>query len=158
MLSTCPTELVALDNNAPTLWSKLLRRIKVTISQGEIIEDHRGWILRSFGLPDLLFRLECQQKREQGRQDERARARIWFHIAESCSAGESIPELTAENKYVLNPWIVTRELKHPNPRLEMLSGNSRPTEEPAKPKRKRPSAVAKEAVWGKKALSRAAGV
>src|SRR5579872_2785564 len=123
MKPECPAQLMALDSNAAILWPKLLKRAQVTIDRGqdEIVPDQRGMILSGLGLPDLLFRLECQRQRERGGpEDELARAKIWFHIAESCVPGDSVPDLTGDNRYLLNPWIVTA-LKYPNPRLAALS-------------------------------------
>lgn len=120
----CPNELLALDSNAATLWPKLRKKAKVTIDRelNEIVPDQRGSILKGIGLPDLLFRLECQRQREKGgRQDELARARIWFHVSEACAPGDFIPDLTSDSRYLLNPWIVSSSLKYPNLKLERLS-------------------------------------
>src|SRR5713226_1848630 len=100
MIAACPEELITLDENALVLWPKLLKRAGVTIAHGEIFLHRRGIILKNFGLPDLLFRLECQKQRERGgSQDERARARMWFHVAEASASGESIPDVSGENRY-----------------------------------------------------------
>jgi hypothetical protein len=107
-LAICPSELVALDPNAEMLWSKLLRAVGVTVSKGEHIEEGRAWILRTFGLPSLLQRL-------QPGMSERQRARIWWREAAACSEGESIPDLTPENFHVLNRWIASAEHKYQYP-------------------------------------------
>ncbi len=107
-LAICPSELIALDPNAERLWPKLLRTVKVIISKGEHIEERRAKILRTFGLPSLLERL-------QPGMSERQRARIWWREAAACSEGESIPDLTPENLHVLNPWIVSAEHKYQHP-------------------------------------------
>src|SRR5260370_1258898 len=60
-LALCPQEILALDRNAETLWRVLLRKVGITVSKGEHIEDKRAWILRNFGLPDLANRLAVQQ-------------------------------------------------------------------------------------------------
>ena len=107
-LAICPSELIALDPNAEMLWPKLLRTVGVTISKGEHIEERRAWILRNFGLPALLQRL-------QPGMSERQRARIWWREAAACSEGESMPDLTPENFHVLNRWMVSAEHKYPRP-------------------------------------------
>src|SRR5260370_36563202 len=48
-LATCPPELLSLDVNATTLWPVLLRKVSVTISKGEHIEDRRALKRRQFG-------------------------------------------------------------------------------------------------------------
>jgi hypothetical protein len=124
MKTQCPQELLALDFNSPNLWPKLLKRAQVTIDggQNEIVADKRGMILSGIGLPDLMFRLDCQRQREKdGAQNELSRARIWFHVAEACAPGDSVPDLNSENRYLLNPWIIKQELKYPNPRLAALN-------------------------------------
>src|SRR5713101_2990506 len=89
-LATCPPELLALDLNATTLWPVLLRKVGVTISKAEHIEDKRAWMLRNFGVDDLSNRLAVQQTREHGGpQDDSARAMIWRHVAEASSPGDS---------------------------------------------------------------------
>jgi hypothetical protein len=118
-IPACPAELLALDRNAHVLWAKLLKKAGVVCDQGQVILDKRGTILLRIGLPDLLFRLECQRVRECGSQDEYARARIWFHVAEACAPGDSIPDI-GERLYLLNPWIVTAQ-KFLDPGLERLN-------------------------------------
>jgi hypothetical protein len=119
----CPAELLALDRNAAQLWPKLLKKSGATVDRTtkEIVQDRRGSILCGIGVPDLVFRLECQREREKGgAQNEVARAKIWFHIAEACAPGDSIPDLTSDNRYLLNPWIVTKALKFPDPRFQAV--------------------------------------
>jgi hypothetical protein len=113
-LAVCPKELTELDPNAAVLWPKLLRKVGVTISRGEHIEERRALILRSFGLPSLLQRLTSGMS-------ERDRARIWWRECAACSEGDSIPDLTAENMHQLNPWIVTASEKYPDPRAARLA-------------------------------------
>jgi hypothetical protein len=114
-LAICPPELAAIDPNAETLWPKLLRKVGVTISKGEHIEERRAWTLRNFGLPSLLQRLRPGMT-------ERERARVWWREAIACSEGESeIPNLSEENIYYLNPFIVTPAEKYPDPRASRLA-------------------------------------
>src|SRR5260370_41919567 len=121
-LATCPTELLALDANAPTLWPVLLRKVGVTISKGEHIEDKRAWILRNFGVDDLSNRLAVQQTREHGGpQDELARPMIWRHGAEASSPGETIADITAQNMYLLNAFIVAKAKSFASPRHSLRS-------------------------------------
>jgi len=115
-LATCPTELLALDANATTLWPVLLRKVGVTISKGEHIEDKRAWMLRNFGVDDLTNRLAVQQTREHGGpQDELARAMIWRHVAEASSPGDSIADITGQNMYLLNAFIVAKGKRFASP-------------------------------------------
>jgi hypothetical protein len=114
-LAACPGEIIALDAHAETLWPVLLKKIGVTISQGEHIEDKRAWVLRNFGVDDLVNRLDIQQKREHGSQDHIARAKIWRHVAEACLPGDSISDLTASNMYLLNAFIVAKEKRFATP-------------------------------------------
>jgi hypothetical protein len=107
-LAICPSELIAFDPNAEMLWPKLLRTVGVTVSKGEHIEERRAWILRNFGLPALLQRLQPGML-------ERQRAQIWWREAAACSEGESIPDLTPENLHVLDRWIVSAEHKYQRP-------------------------------------------
>jgi hypothetical protein len=118
-IPACPAQLLALDTNSHVLWPKLLKKAGVVCAQGQVIPDKRGIILLRIGLPDLLFRLECQRARECRSQDEYARARIWFHVAEACAPGDSIPDI-GERLYLLNPWIVTAQ-KFLDPGLERLN-------------------------------------
>lgn len=121
--AACPPELQVLDRNAAHLWTKLLKKSGATVdkSTNEIVQDKRGATLCGIGVPDLVFRLQCQREREKGGpEDEVARARIWFHVAEACAPGDSIPDLTAENRYLLNPWIVTKALKFADPRVALV--------------------------------------
>lgn len=115
-LATCPIELFPLDVNAATLWPVLLRKVGVTISRGEHIEDKRAWVLRNFGVGDLANRLSVQQKRENGGpQDDLARAVIWRHISDACLPGEAISDLTESNRYLLNPFILPKAKRFPTP-------------------------------------------
>ena len=132
----CPSEILALDANAKHLWPLFVKKAGVTIDKAEwqIIEDRRGSILKGIGIPDLIFRLSCQRQREKyGRQNEVARSRIWRHVAEACAPGDSIPDLSSDNLYSLNPWIVTKKLKFPDPRAERLRSHE---EEEKKPNRR----------------------
>lgn len=96
------------DENADELYPKLVGAADITIDRttGEIFRDKRGEIFLGIGIPDLLFRLECQQTREQkaGRPpDGIARARIWRHVAEACKPGDAIADITHD--YQLNNWL-----------------------------------------------------
>lgn len=112
-LASCPPELLALDVNAETLWRVLQKRVGITISKGEHIEDKRAWILRNFGVPSLMQRL-------QPGMTERQRARVWWRECAACSEGDTVPDLTAENLHNLNAWIVTASEKYPDPRPARL--------------------------------------
>jgi hypothetical protein len=115
-LATCPVELTALDVNASALWSVLLKKVGVTISRGEHIEDRRAWMLRNFGVHDLARRFSVQHQRENGGpQDDVARARIWRHVAEACLPGDSIADITPQNMYLLNAFIVSKERRFASP-------------------------------------------
>lgn len=118
----CPIDVLALDQHATQLWPRLLKKSGAIVDRetNEIVQDKRGAILCGIGVPDLVFRLECQREREKGGpENEVSRARIWFHVAEACAPGDSIPDLTADNRYLLNPWIVTKALKCPDPRVDL---------------------------------------
>jgi hypothetical protein len=106
--------LKVLDKNAEDLFPKLLKHCGVTLDRktGECIEDHAYHLLFDIGIPELIFRLECQQTREQrsdAPQDELARAKMWRHVAEaskpmSSKTGDgSISDIN--DKTVLNPWL-----------------------------------------------------
>src|SRR5260370_8488714 len=126
-LATSTTELLDMDANAPTLWPVLLRKVGVTISKGEHIEDKRAWILRNFGVDDLSNRLAVQQTREHGGpQDDLARAMIWRHVAEASSPGETIADITAQNMYLLNRFIVAKAKPFASP-LDRLPSHGAPT-------------------------------
>jgi hypothetical protein len=115
-LTECPVEVLVLDSNSASLWPVLLKKVGVTISKGEHIEDRRAWMLRNFGVDDLANRLSVQQKRENGGpQDDVARARIWRHVAEACLPGDSISDLTTNNAYLLNAFIVTKAKRFATP-------------------------------------------
>lgn len=112
-LAVCPPEILAVDANAATLWPVLLRKVGITISKGEHIEDRRAWILRNFGVPSLVQRLRPGMT-------ERERARVWWRECAACSEGDTIPDLTADSLHNLNPWIVTKADKYPDPRAARL--------------------------------------
>ena len=79
------------------LWPKLLRRST---------PNH----LRRFGIPDLAFRLVCQEEREGrngGHPDLRARAIIWHHVAAQCSEGKS--EVQTPTEQELRRWMSGKE-------------------------------------------------
>lgn len=131
----CPTEILALDRNAALLWPKLLKKSGATVDRGtnQIVQDKRGAILDGIGVPDLVFRLQCQHDREKGGpENELARAKIWFHVAEACVPGDSIPDLTGDNRYLLNPWIVTKALKYPDPRAQLVREEPTPEKKPSR--------------------------
>ena len=120
-----PPEILALDTNAETLWHVLLKKVGVTISKGEHIEDKRAWILRNFGVPDLAYCLSIRQEIENGGpQDDVACAVIWRHVAEASSPGDSITDLSDQNRFLLNPFIVPKDKKFANP-LAVLHNESR---------------------------------
>jgi hypothetical protein len=114
-LAVCPSSMLALDANATILWPVLLKKVGVTISKGEHIEDKPAWRLRNFGADDLAHRLSVQQQRENGPQDDIARAKIWRHVSEACQPGDSISDLTAANMYQLNAFIVPRDKRFATP-------------------------------------------
>jgi len=115
----CAPEILALDRNAEALWAKLLRRSKIVLDQkGQVLDlnGRRAAVIRGFAIPDLQARLEAQAKREAaGPQDDLARARIWWHVAEAAAPGDSIPEMSEASAYQLNPFIVPAELRFPFP-------------------------------------------
>ncbi|MGH9684460.1 MAG: hypothetical protein ACRD4S_12730 [Candidatus Acidiferrales bacterium] len=116
-LVSCPPELSALDPNAKTLWLIFLKRVGFHIDgQGDVIENEtrRADIVRRFGVQSLMQRLSVAK-------DEISRARIWWRECMACSEGDSIPDLSLENMYVLNPFILTKELKFKNERLAALN-------------------------------------
>ncbi|PWT79024.1 MAG: hypothetical protein C5B59_00500 [Bacteroidetes bacterium] len=101
--------------HAEQLFPKLLDAVGVIIDRetGEIVKDKAGSLLLGFGIPDLLFRLECQQQRERKHgleQDSAARAKIWRHIAEASKpmanpkSGEGSIADVAEG-WQLNNWL-----------------------------------------------------
>jgi hypothetical protein len=112
-LASCPPEILALDANGETLWRVLLRKVGITISKGEHIEDRRAWILRNFGVPSLLQRLRPGMS-------ERERARVWWRECAACSEGENIPDLTTDSLHNLNTWIAAKGEKYPDPRAARL--------------------------------------
>jgi hypothetical protein len=126
-LGVCPEELKQQDPNAEIFWFRLLKKVGVVISRGEHIETRCAWIVRNLGLPSLLQRLKPGMT-------EQERARVWWREAAACSEGESVPDLTAENLCVLNPWIVSASHKFPRPakslddcaRLDVVPRRGRP--------------------------------
>jgi hypothetical protein len=115
-LAECPSSILAADANAPALWRVLIKKVGVTISKGEYIEDRRAWTLLNFGVDDLANRLAIQQQREKGGpQDDIARAKMWRHVSEACLPGDSISDLTASNLYLLNAFIVPRDKRYASP-------------------------------------------
>jgi hypothetical protein len=114
-LALCPPNILALDANATILWPVLLKKVGVTISKGEHIEDKTAWRLRNFGVDDLADRLSIQQQREKGLQDDISRAKIWRHVSEACQPGDSISDLNVSNMYLLNAFIVPRDKRFPTP-------------------------------------------
>ena len=116
-LAVCPNELVSLDSNAIILWPSFLKRVGLHLNRsGEVIENdgHRADIVRRFAVQSLIQRLPRAK-------DERSRARVWWRESIACSDGESdLPELTPEKLYVTNSFIVTAELKYPDPRTARL--------------------------------------
>lgn len=117
-LAVCPEGLKALDPNAVTLWAVFLKRVGLHVnSRGEVIENdgRRADIVRRFGVRSLLDRLPAMKS-------ERDRARIWWRETIACSEGESdIPDLSAANLHVLNPFIISPEQKYPDPRVARLA-------------------------------------
>jgi len=102
------------EQHVDELYPKLLDAVGIQIDRetNEIVKDKAGSLLIGFGIPDLLFRLDCQQQREakQGReQDSVARARIWRHIAEASKpmankgSEGSISDINEE--WQLNHWL-----------------------------------------------------
>ena len=133
-LAECPPNILALDANATILWPVLLKKVGVTISKGEHIEDKPAWRLRNFGVDDLAHRLSMQQQRENGPQDDISRAKIWRHVSEACQPGDSISDLTGSNMYLLNAFIVPRDkrfatpldaLRHTSPQKPVRCANER---------------------------------
>lgn len=51
---------------------------------------------------------------------ERERARVWWRECAACSEGDAIPDLSADSLHNLNPWIVTKTEKYPDPRAARL--------------------------------------
>jgi hypothetical protein len=117
-LTTCPAEIAALDPNAENLWPVFLRRtgVSMSVDRTRVIDNqsHRALIVRSFGIASLVQRLATAK-------DEHARARIWWRESAACSDGDSgIPDLSSENMHLLNPFIVTPELRFSDPRAGNL--------------------------------------
>jgi hypothetical protein len=115
-LAECPSSILAADSNAPALWRVLIRKVGVTVSKGQHIEDRPAWMLRNFGVDDLANRLAIQQQREKGGpQHDIARAKMWRHVSEACLPGDSISDLTASNLYLLNAFIVPKDKRYASP-------------------------------------------
>jgi hypothetical protein len=138
-LSTCPVAIRAIDSNAERLWRIFLKKAGIPMAGSKVIEgdgslEHetkRAHIVRNFGVPSLMQRLAVAY-------DERSRAKVWWRECIACSDGGSdIPDLTAE--YVLNPFIVTKELKYPNPRLIAMAAARENTDSTTLPTRGRPA-------------------
>lgn len=51
---------------------------------------------------------------------ERERARVWWRECAACSEVDAIPDLSADSLHNLNPWIVTKTEKYPDPRAARL--------------------------------------
>ena len=104
--------------NAEVLWVKFLRRTGVPMSakskKGKHVSpdlwvavenSRRAFIIRSFGIPSLIQRLAAATT-------EIERARVWWRESAACAEGEAgFLDLSSENMAVLNPFIVTKELR-----------------------------------------------
>jgi hypothetical protein len=106
------------DENSDELFPKLLDAANITVDRdtGEIIKDKQGSVLIGLGIPDLLFRLECQQTREQRAaqsQNAVARAKIWRHVSEACKPGDAIADITHDSQ--LNAWLPDSHPKFTRP-------------------------------------------
>jgi hypothetical protein len=117
-LTVCPDEILARYVNAAYLWPKFLRKTGVAMStKGQRVLDNgsrRAQIIRAFGIPSLIQRLSCAKTAME-------RARVWWRESVASSEGDSIPDLSSENLYVLNPFVVTKELKYADPRTAHLA-------------------------------------
>lgn len=103
-----PAVIQLLEANASVLWPRLMKSAHLATYRGEIVEDSRSKALFRFGVPDLIFRLQCQGEREcGGRQNNIAGARIWRHVAEACKPGTEIPDITDLSD--LNEWLPDSE-------------------------------------------------
>jgi hypothetical protein len=128
-LAICPEEIRMLDPNADILWAKFLRRTGIPMSakakKGKnVAKDvwvdnncRRAAIIRSFGIQSLLQRLAACKT-------ELDRARVWWRESAACAEGDSVPDLSSENMYALNAFIVTKELKFKDTRFEKLATKS----------------------------------
>lgn len=106
------------DKNADELFPRLLDAANITVerSTGEIVRDKQGSVLIGLGIPDLVFRLECQQNSDQraGRsQNAIARAKIWRHVAEACKPGDAVADITHDSQ--LNAWLPESHRKFTRP-------------------------------------------
>ena len=103
-----PTELTNFPD-AAALWPRLSRRAN---------PDH----LTRFGIPDLAFRLACQEKRERkngGDTNMRARATIWRGVAERCAPGTG--EVTTATEEALRQWMPGTEKQSMTVRIRCSS-------------------------------------
>lgn len=111
-LFVCPVELKALDPNAEVLWPVFLKKtgISMSVRRDRVIDNQsrHAWIIRNLGIPSLQHRLSIAR-------NELARAKVWWRESAACSEGTSIPDLTADTMYLLNPFIVTPSLKFADP-------------------------------------------
>jgi hypothetical protein len=115
-LAICPKEILALDSNAAVLWVKFLRRTGIPMSakatKGKNIGQdlwvdnncRRATIIRGFGIAGLIQRLAAAT-------DEISRARVWWRESAACAEGDTVPDLSEANMCVLNPFIITKELR-----------------------------------------------
>jgi len=119
-LTDCPAVLSASDPNAGSRWSVFLRKTGIAMStdRKRVIDNQsrRALIIRSFGIPSLVQRLSAAKT-------EIERARVWWRESIACSAGDTIPDLSSENLYLLNPFIMLPELKFADPRVERLAAS-----------------------------------
>jgi hypothetical protein len=142
-LTDCPSVLSALDPYAGSRWPAFLRKSGIAMStdRKRVIDNQsrRALIIRSFGIPSLVQRLSVAKT-------EIERARVWWRESVACSAGDTIPDLSSENLYLLNPFITVPALKFADPRVERLAASkveSEPNPEPIR-RRGRPGKSAQE--------------
>jgi hypothetical protein len=103
------------DVNAEKFWPVILRKAGVLSKRGRVVDERRASIFQNLGVPELVFRLSCQVKRENGGgQDDVARAQIWLHVAEASSKGDYIADLSAATMYRLNPFL-PKDKRFPSP-------------------------------------------
>jgi hypothetical protein len=125
-LTICPADILALDPNARVLWVKFLRRTGIPMSakskKGKNVATdlwvdnncRRAAVIRSFGIPSLVQRLTvCKSEVE--------RARVWWRESAACAGGDSVPDLSSENLFLLNPFIVTKELRFEDTRFKTIA-------------------------------------
>jgi len=130
-LAVCPKEILALDPNAAVLWVKFLQRTGIPMSakatKGKNLGKdlwvdnncRRAAIIRGFGIAGLTQRLAAAT-------DEISRARVWWRESAACAEGDTVPDLSAANMCVLNPFIITKELKFEDNRFKTLKPESEP--------------------------------